>query len=86
MPVEKFDSVILSVICHPPPTKNALVNYNGLQVSYSLSGLVRGINMVERLFYIVTPEPIQTLANVNCLILGKNDLPDSVYTHTKVSL
>jgi len=70
---------------YPPSPKNALVNYNGLQVPYSLSGLVRGINVVEKLFYIVTPEPLQTLANVNCLMLGKNDLPDSVYTHTKVS-
>lgn len=48
-------------------------------------GLVRGIDMKEKLFYITTPEPIHRLEQVNCLMLGKNELPSSVYMCSKVS-
>ena len=40
--------------------------------------------MTEKLFYIVTPEPLERLARVNCLTLGKNQLPHSVYSCNKV--
>lgn len=46
-------------------------------------GLVRGIDMKEKLFYITTPEPIHRLEQVNCLMLGKNELPSSVYMCSK---
>ena len=49
-------------------------------------GLVRGVDMKERLFYITTPEPLQRLEQVNCLMLGKNELSSDVYTCSKVSV
>ena len=51
-----------------------------------LSGLVRGVDMKEKLFYITTPEPQHRLEQVNCLMLGKNELPSSICACSKVSV
>jgi len=52
---------------------------------YLVLGLVRGIDMEKKLFYITTPEPLHRIEQVNCLILGKNELPSGLYTCSKVS-
>lgn len=49
-----------------------------------LVGLVRGVDMKEKLFYITTPEPLHRLEQVNCIMLGKNELSCHVYTCGKV--
>ena len=51
-----------------------------------LVGLVRGVDMEKKVLYITTPEPLQRLKQVNCLMLGKNELSSDVYTRSKVSV
>lgn len=42
-------------------------------------GIIRGINMETKEFYILTPEPIQTLENVNLLVNGMLNLPNEFF-------
>lgn len=44
----------------------------------SLSGLLRGIDVDSRCFYITTPEDSESLSRVNVLVLDQAEDPDSI--------
>ena len=42
-------------------------------------GIIRGINIETKEFYILTPEAIQTLENINLLVNGMLTLPNEFF-------
>lgn len=46
---------------------------------YSFSGIIRGINMETKEFYILTPEPPRNLGTVNLLVKGMLNLPHEFF-------
>ncbi|XP_069774777.1 polynucleotide 5'-hydroxyl-kinase NOL9-like isoform X3 [Narcine bancroftii] len=42
-------------------------------------GIIRGINLEKRLYYILTPVPVAKLKQVNCLLVGAVSIPHCVF-------
>ncbi|XP_048417673.1 polynucleotide 5'-hydroxyl-kinase NOL9 isoform X1 [Stegostoma tigrinum] len=42
-------------------------------------GIIRGINLEKRLYYILTPVPVARLKQVNCLLIGAVTIPHSLF-------
>ncbi|XP_072442505.1 polynucleotide 5'-hydroxyl-kinase NOL9 [Chiloscyllium punctatum] len=42
-------------------------------------GIIRGINLEKRLYYILTPVPVAKLKQVNCLLIGAITIPHSLF-------
>jgi hypothetical protein len=42
-------------------------------------GIIRGINIETKEFYILTPEPLATLEQVNLLVNGMLNLPNEIF-------
>uniref|UniRef100_UPI00398E933A polynucleotide 5'-hydroxyl-kinase NOL9 n=1 Tax=Pristiophorus japonicus TaxID=55135 RepID=UPI00398E933A len=42
-------------------------------------GIIRGINLEKRLYYILTPIPVAKLKQVNCLLMGAVNIPHSLF-------
>ena len=42
-------------------------------------GIVRNIDTVKRIVYIITPEPLETLKTVNVLMKGRLEIMDALY-------
>ncbi|XP_078094959.1 polynucleotide 5'-hydroxyl-kinase NOL9 [Mustelus asterias] len=42
-------------------------------------GIIRGINLEKRLYYILTPIPVAKLKQVNCLLMGAVTIPHSLF-------
>lgn len=42
------------------------------------SGIVRGVDMEKKLYYVLTPVPPEKLKLVNCLLLGTVAIPNCV--------
>jgi hypothetical protein len=52
---------------------------NDIQVESKGFGIIRGIDMKNRLFYILTSLPLDQLRDVNCLTCGAITLPNGVF-------
>lgn len=56
------------------------VFYHVYNIHVHHTGVVRSIDPVEKVFYIITPLPISVLnEKVNCLLRGALDLPQQIY-------
>ncbi|XP_068096530.1 polynucleotide 5'-hydroxyl-kinase NOL9 [Hyperolius riggenbachi] len=44
-------------------------------------GIIRGINMMKKVYHILTPVPPEALRLVNCLLIGNISIPHSVFKH-----
>ena len=46
-------------------------------------GIVRNIDVENKCFYILTPEPVERLNSVNALIKGNVELPSGYFSQVK---
>ncbi|XP_069803237.1 polynucleotide 5'-hydroxyl-kinase NOL9 [Dendropsophus ebraccatus] len=44
-------------------------------------GIIRGVNMVQKVYHILTPLPPESLRQVNCLLIGNISIPHSLFKH-----
>ncbi|XP_040285687.1 polynucleotide 5'-hydroxyl-kinase NOL9 [Bufo bufo] len=44
-------------------------------------GIIRGVNLVKKVYHILTPLPPDTLRGVNCLLIGNISVPHSIFKH-----
>ena len=54
-----------------------------LTYAYFFSGIIRNIDETKQLFYILTPEPVERLKNVNALLKGSAQLPTTYFSEVR---
>lgn len=75
-------------LCHIDIADKRVFERNGIRIIHSIQGnrcfgsaIVRGIDSVNRLFYLLTPEDQEVLESVNCIVRPSGVfIPDQMIT------